>query len=206
MFENLDVNFLFRRFLEPWYNSEVRKARGHVGIKPDVERWAAPGTSAAAAMPISEEGQKLVREQIDGMLEAAIKDWELQYGLKGSPDLTWIERFDAYLDAARLKKLVRDSDPRAFTNPYVVTGCEFGVILGTILISMNPRLAWLYDWPYWESGIYDANTGLRIHVFHWSFKRLSSYGLNDGYRLKIIAALNLLDGRVNTRETAPGVK
>ena len=60
-----------------------------------------------------------------------------------------------------------------------------------MLQALEPRLSWLYDWPYWESALYDQETRSRINVFHWAVKKMSEYGVEDGLTDKLNACRTL---------------
>ena len=74
----------------------------------------------------------------------------------------------------------------------MVLCCEFGAVLGHTLLGLTGRTAWLPDWPYWESAIYDCTSGYRVNVFHWAIKKLSDYGIDDGYRAKLLKCAELI--------------
>jgi hypothetical protein len=52
---------------------------------------------------------------------------------------------------------------------------------------------WRLDWPYWDSCLFDPKTGTVIAVFHWAIKKLSEYGVDDGYAAKTKACLQFLE-------------
>jgi hypothetical protein len=126
------------------------------------------------------------------MVEAARGDWPGYLPVAGEPSLAWIEAFDDYWTATRVHALLGRSDPTNFANDLLVTSCEFGAVLGHVLREAVPRLDWLPDWPYWESGLLDVASGYRINVFHWAIKRFSEYGLEDGYGAKVGKCIELV--------------
>lgn len=71
--------------------------------------------------------------------------------------------------------------------------CEFGAMLGAVMRSLQPRLFWSPNWPYWESSLIDPASGSEIPVFHWAIKKMSSYGWDDGFAEKTEACLAMLD-------------
>ena len=75
----------------------------------------------------------------------------------------------------------------------MVICCEFGAILAHVMISLQPRLEWYYEWPYSESAIFDPDNGYVVPPFHWAFKKMSEYGIDDGFALKIEACLKTLE-------------
>ena len=80
----------------------------------------------------------------------------------------------------------------AFNNDYLVLCCELGSVIGTVMQGLEPRLTWLYDSPYWESALYDPQTGSRLNVFFWAVKRMSEHGPDDSIADKIRRSLELL--------------
>ena len=55
-----------------------------------------------------------------------------------------------------------------------------------------PRLAWIPSRPYWETSIFDAETGNIIPVFHWAIKKFSTYGIDDGFAAKLQVCVQML--------------
>ena len=54
-------------------------------------------------------------------------------------------------------------------------------------------LDWIIEWPYWESSLFDNKTGHVLAVFHWAIKKMSDYGIDDGFAAKTKACLQLLE-------------
>ncbi len=136
-----------------------------------------------------------VSQRLATMLEAAQNDWSGYLYLSGEPDLRWIEIFDEFHDRTKIQQIISRSDPQDFSNDYVITCCEFGAVLGHVLISLQPRLQWHYEWPYWESGLFDPKNGHLIPPFHWAIKKMSEYGVDDGFAAKIESCLEILDSK-----------
>lgn len=82
----------------------------------------------------------------------------------------------------QVSSVIVNSDATDFSNEFIVLCCEFGAVIGYAMQALAPQLEWLCDWPYWESGLLDTESGYRINVFHWAIKKSSSYGIDDGYR------------------------
>lgn len=129
---------------------------------------------------------------ISSMLEAARMDWPGYLPVSGDIDLGWVRAFDEKYDARYLSALLQRADAASFGNELIIACCEFGAVLGQVLQSMRPSLIWAYDFPYWDSWLYSSEKGLMINVFSWSMKKFSSYGVNDGYGDKLIAAANMV--------------
>ena len=126
------------------------------------------------------------------MYEAAIGDWPKYLNLPSKPGIEWIDAFDLHYRTDRVESLIQRSDATEFSNELLVTVCEFGAVLGNTLIACDDSLNWIADWPYWESAVYDATSGYRINVFHWAIKKFSAYGVDDGYRAKLLACTELV--------------
>jgi hypothetical protein len=151
------------------------------------------GKNSANSSPLPTSKQSDSSERIATMLTAARSDWSRYLHLTGDPDLRWIETFDEYYDRDHIEKIISKSDPREFSNDYVVICCEFGAVLAHVMISLQPRLEWCYEWPYWESAIFDPQNGFIIPPFHWAIKKMSEYGVDDGFAAKIEMCLKSLE-------------
>jgi hypothetical protein len=185
---------LFLKYFDPWYTDAGRKRRPFKGTFPDImQNPALIGCSQMDVSRVNVEMQEKVLDQITKMVEAARGDMPDYLKLDGDIDLRWIDAFDRYADRARIKDLIQHSDPKKFTNYYLVTCCEFGAALSHVLRASQPRLVWRLDFPYWDSSLFDPRTGTVITVFHWAIKKMSEYGVEDGYAAKVKACLQLLE-------------
>jgi hypothetical protein len=126
------------------------------------------------------------------MRKAAEGDWPTFLQVREPMDVTWVESLDTHYDLTRVKELVGRSDPADFSNDYLVTVCEFGAVLGSVMRDSLPRLVWLPSWPYWESSIFDAKTGNVVPVFHWAIKKFSTYGIDDGFAEKLQVCVQMM--------------
>ena len=108
-------------------------------------------------------------------------------------NLDWIEAFDQHYDVQKIQEFIDSSDAEDFSNDYVVACGEFGAVLGHVLQTLQPRLIWHYEWPYFESALADPISGNMIPVFHWAVKKMSGYGWDDGFAAKVQVCLQILD-------------
>ena len=185
---------LFLKFFNPWYDDAGRQRRGFKATFPDVlQHESFVGLSQAQASCIIEAGQQRVLQQIDGMVDAARHDWPQYLAVGGQLDLTWIEAFDHHYNRSRIHGIIDSSDPSDFGNDYIVLCCEFGAVLSHVLRQEQPRLIWRLDWPYWDSSLLDPKTGTAMPVFHWAIKKMSEYGVDDGFAAKTKASLQFLE-------------
>lgn len=184
---------LFLRFFDPWYDDVWRKWKGFPATRPDLlNADQLVGCSGFEASPLQEEPQLKVAQMIRTMLEAAQGDWQRQLELVPPVDLNWVRVIDTHFDRTRIQQLIDASDPADFSNPYLVTCCEFGVILAQVLQEECAELEWMYAWPYWESALFHPPSGTVIPVFHWAVKKMSEYGFDDGFAEKIQACTQIL--------------
>ena len=184
---------LFLRFFDPWYEEANRKRRGFESTFPDVmQQESFIGLSQAEASWLPETWQQNVMRSIDGMVDAAHGDWGEYLSVADEITLEWIDAFDRYYDRNRIHDLIERSDPSDYGNDYLVTCCEFGAALSYVFRGVQPRLIWRLDWPYWDSTLLDPKTGTCVTVFHWAIKKLSEYGVDDGYAAKTKACLHVL--------------
>lgn len=184
---------LFLKYFDPWYTDNDRRRKVFKATRPDMlQSKSLIGVKQTDARSMPENLRKKVLEQIDDMLEAAQGDWPKLMSLQGEVDLTWIKTFDNYYDRERIAEVIARSNPATFSNEYLVTCCEFGSVLGHVMIQLLPRLYWYSDWPYWESSLLDPHTGRLIPVFHWAIKKMSDYGVDDGFDAKVRACIGIL--------------
>ncbi len=137
-----------------------------------------------------------MRDQIGVMVEASQGDWARYLSVKGKPDLAWIDAFDRHYDRSAIRKVIDSSDPSDFENDYLVLCCEFGAVIGHVMIETFAELEWVFDMPYWESFVYHPPSGTEIPVFHWAVKKMSEYGVDDGFAEKVAACLQMLKERM----------
>jgi hypothetical protein len=188
-----DADEMFRRYFDRWYDEETRELKSFEATRPDV--LTSPsyvGRSVAELCPVNDEAAADSMQRIQRMYKAAENDWANLLELRPPIDLGWVASFDAYYDRSRIEELVLDSDPADFSNTYLVTVCEFGAVLGAVMRDLLPRVAWLASWPYWESSIFDSQTGKIVPVFHWAIKKFSTYGIDDGFADKLQVAIAMM--------------
>jgi hypothetical protein len=185
---------LFLRFFDPWYDDAGRQRRGFKATLPDVlQHDSFIGLTQTQASCVTEKAQHDIVQQIDGMVDAARQDWPTYLPVTGDINLDWIDAFDRHYDRDRIHEVIDRSDPSSFSNDYVVLCCEFGAGLSRVLRDAKPRLVWRLDWPYWDSSLLDPETGTAIAIFHWAIKKMSEYGVDDGFRAKVKACLQFLN-------------
>jgi len=188
-----DCDALFLRYFGPWLSEQDRKRRVYDATRPDVEHLSCPAELGAFEVsPLTPESQTGSAQQIHEMFAAATEDWKGLLGVDGTPSLDWLREFDHHFQRRQIQRTINRSDPHQYDNDYFVLCCELGSVLGTVLQALEPRLSWLYDWPYWESALYDQETRSRINVFHWAVKKMSEYGVEDGLTDKLNACRTLL--------------
>jgi len=190
----LHCDELFLQFFDHWYDDKDRKRKGFKATRPDfLQTPSLIGLSQREASPLDDEGQNQVLHRIETMVEAARNDWPGYLDVSGELNLDWIDSFDRYYNKGKIAGVIKRSNPEDFSNDYVVLCCEFGAALGYVMLSMQSRLAWHLEWPYWESALLDPKTGTVIPVFHWAIKKMSNYGWDDGFAKKTEACIQLLD-------------
>jgi hypothetical protein len=155
-------------------------------VRPDIARCAAPGTPASELSSLTPESGRKVIEFLRGLASAAS-------GAPGKVDLAWIQGFDAFYDREKIAKMLEAANPSDRTNPYAMTCQGFAAALGEVLIASMPGCEWLPDAPMWESAIYDPRGGCRINVFDWAVKKLSEYGVDDGYAMKVKVCVGMYE-------------
>ncbi|MEO6910409.1 MAG: hypothetical protein ABI158_05745 [Edaphobacter sp.] len=173
-------NPLFREYFAGWYSKEETERRADRETRPDIETLGLTLEQVKEQSPVTADVGLGVAQRIAAMLDAARKDWKGLLKVTGEPSMEWLSAFDAHFDKQEILDLIIASSPEEFGNDYLVLCCEAGAVLGAVLQEAEPRLQWVYDSPYWESALYDEQTGTQLNVFHWVIRRMSDPGLDDG--------------------------
>lgn len=178
---------LFEKFFSPWYDEEDRPKM----TRPDMFQIAAyegQPLNLDEIQYLSDDYVKELTEHINvTMVDAALNDF--QHIIKSDKlDMNVLDAVDKYYDRTKIAELIKESDPTDFSNSYVVTVCEFGVMLGHLFRQID-GFDWLYSHPYFHSMIVHKDTGFGITVFDWAIKKFSEYGVDDGLVEKFNAAL-----------------
>jgi hypothetical protein len=189
-----DCDELYLKYFDRWCDDESRTRRGFTATRPDMLRDSSlTGLAESEAGIFDEKGRSQILAKIEAMAEAACEDWPEFLSVTGTPDLNWIDALDCYYDRDRIRDILAQSDPAVCGNDYVVLCCEFGAVLGLVMQQLQPRLIWYLEWPYWESALLDPRSGNLIPTFHWAIKKMSEYGVDDGFTAKVRACLKVLE-------------
>jgi len=193
-----DANVLFKKFFSAWYPEDERpvmprpdmyQIEAYKGEPLDLEKiqYLKPGYLAE------------VKELVDITIpDAALNDF--QHIIKASSlDLNVLDAVDKFYDRAKISALINESDPKDFSNSYLVTVCEFGAMLG-YLFNQLEGFGWLYSYPYFNSIIVHRKSGFAITVFDWAVKKFSEYGVEDGFVAKFHAAIDGTNGKFEDEE------
>lgn len=185
---------LFEKFLARWYSPSDQKRKHFEATRPDIMYVdSLVGIPASEIAVIDPDGERESAARIARMLDACRTDWPTYLSLSGEIDEHWIAAFDDYYDPDRIADVISKSAPDDFSNDYLVLVCEFGAAIGHVLQMKQPRLIWLYDWPYWESSLVDTRSGAIVPTFHWAVKKFSEYGVDDGFAEKIEMCLRVIE-------------
>lgn len=192
-FKLRDADQMFMQFFDRWYDDECRQVKGFPATRPDmIQVPEFVGQSAQTISLLSDKADSEVLARIETMCEAAMQDWPIFLPVREPINMEWIDCFDRHYDVNRATELACRSDPLDFSNDYLVVVCEFGAMLGRVMIHELPRLQWRPSLPYWESALFDSVTGYVIPVFHWAIKKFSTYGIDDGFKAKAKKCLKIM--------------
>jgi len=177
---------LFMKFFDRWYDDGDRKRKIHKATCPDVASCMVKrGTPASSLTPLLGDTLLKVSDQVDRMIEGARHDWSQDFGAKDPVSLKGLAAFDKHYDARQIQGVIARSDPQDFSNDYLVLCCELGAVMGAVLRQLRPDFEWVWEWPYWESYLYDSDARDQFKVFHWAIKKMSGYGVDDGLEAKL---------------------
>jgi hypothetical protein len=190
---------LFVKYFSPWYNEEEKPKM----TRPDmyqIQVYKGQPLDLNKIQYLTTEYLEEVKTLInDTMTKAVLEDFSFIHK-SDTIDLDLLDSVDKYYDRTKIYKLIQESDPKDFSNPYLVTVCEFGVLLGQLFRELE-GYDWLYSHPYYHSMIVHKDTGLGITVFDWALKKFSEYGVDDGFVGKFHSAVNNINrlGRENNK-------
>jgi len=176
---------LFASYLAPWYpDAYFRKT-----TRPDmfvISGYEGRPLNLESLQYLSDDRLQIEKDQIDCMAVAALTDYQ-----SISPSTTFtldlLNAVDQFYDRPKIANLIKQSDPKDFSNDYLVSVGQFGVMLGKLFEGID-GFGWLYSQPYFNSIIVHAPTGFGITVFDWAVKKFSEYGVDDGFAAKFHAA------------------
>jgi len=192
-----DADTLFLRYFDRWYSDADRERKQFPTTRPDVMQYSEDEVSAVLEMHgLSEEDAAQALDQVGTMLDTARRDFPTYLKIREPVDISWVDAFDQYHHRKRVERLVNRCAADDFLNDYLVITCQFGAVLWHVFSSTLPRLEWLPGNPYWECALFDPRSACVIPVFHWAIKKMSSYGIDDGFAEKLMACVRLLDGEV----------
>lgn len=191
-------DILFARYFSLWYDE---------GDRPKMTRPDMYQIAAFQGVPLDIDNiQYLPKDhlpEVDTMLnvtmtKAALKDFQYIYETDNIT-LELLDAVDKFYDRGLIAELISASVPAEFSNQYLVTVCEFGVLLGQ-LFRQHEGYDWLYSHPYFHSIIVHQDTGFGITVFDWAVKKFSGYGVDDGYVAKFHAAVEAINEHVKHKD------
>ena len=188
-----DADDIYSRFFDRWYDDDDRQRKGFSHTRPDMMAGYRPGLKASEISRLTVDSQSEVLRRITRMFDTARTDWPRFLPVSGQVTEDWIQASDDYYDAERVRSTIDNSDPSDFSNDLIIAVCQFGAVLGQVLLQTQPRLEWVAEWPYWESSLYDPISGNVIPPFHWAIKKFSGYGVDDGFVPKLRMCVELLD-------------
>ena len=140
---------------------------------------------------LTNEGLNETKKIFEKMRESYKKDFQ-NFKEFEELDLDVIEAVDKGLGKQEVKELISMSDPKDSDNQYLLVVCEFGLALGDLFVKTG-KFKWLYSYPYFHSIVVNPETGQAITVFDWAVKKLSSYGIDDGFKWKFLKVMELIE-------------
>lgn len=184
-----DCDPLFKKFLSPWYPEKERPKM----TRPDmyvIAGYEGQPLDLDSLQYLNDETLIQTKAQIEEMIQAALADYQ---DIINSDKLSInvLDAVDKYYDKKKVIDIVRQSDPKDFSNLYLVNVCEFGAMLG-FLFNESEEFGWLYSYPYFHSIVVHKKTGYGITVFDWAVKKFSGYGIDDGFAAKYFAAIEAI--------------
>jgi len=182
-----DCDDLFVKYLSPWYIEYERPKM----TRPDMYEIAGfegQPLDLDTLQYLPDDLLENTKKQIETMAESALVDYQ---GIVKSDklDFSILDAVDKFYDRSKIAQIIKDSDPNDFSNPYLISVCEFGATIGYLFNELE-GFYWLYSYPYFHSIIVHRDTGFGITVFDWGVKKFSECGVDDGFVAKFHAAID----------------
>ena len=183
-----DCNDLYVKYVHKWDDNPEHTI---LIVKPDMLQSFNPDTDFSTLVDSTDEGYLEIKQQIETMISASRQDLQ-ELSKFTTFNLDAIDKLDKAIDRQYIKDVIEASKVDDHSNPYLISIIEFGCALAETMENEIGGFVWLYDYPYWESTIVHKKTGFEIPVFHWAIKKFSDYGVDDGFKDKILALKNNL--------------
>ncbi len=184
-----DCNDLYVKYVHRWDDNPDHKI---LIVKPDMIQSYEPDTDFLALEDSTDEGYIQIKQQVDAMMSASKQD--LQELVKFNDyNLEIIDKLDKAISEEYIKGVLDVSDENDDANHYLISVIEFGCALANTMENEIGGFVWVYDYPYWESTLVHKKTGYEIPVFHWAIKKYSGYGVDDGFKDKLIRLKEILE-------------
>jgi hypothetical protein len=177
---------LFEKYLSPWYDQEDRPTM----TRPDmyvISVYNGQPLDLEKIQYLPDDLLAYNQKQLQTMAEAALGDYQ-HIMQSDTLNLAVLDAVDKYYDRKKIADIISKSDPKDFSNDYLIEVCEFGAMLGHLFARVD-GFGWLYAHPYFHSIIVHRDTGMGITVFDWAVKKFSEYGVDDGFAAKFHMAL-----------------
>ena len=188
---------LFVKYLSPWYPEDERPKM----TRPDIYVIAAYEGQTLDLDTLQYLPEKLLeqtKKQIQTMTEAAFGDYQ-EIIKSGKLDFSVLDAVDKFYDRQKIAEIIKESDPKDYSNPYLISVCEFGATIGHLFNELD-GFDWLYSYPYYHSIMVHRDTGIGITVFDWGVKKFSEYGVDDGFVSKFHAAIEEINEHKNDKK------
>jgi|SRR5690554_3433371 len=188
---------LFVKYLSPWYPEDERPKM----TRPDmyvIAAYEGHPLDLDTLQYLPDELLEQTKKQIRIMTEAALGDY--QAIIKSDKlDFSVLDAVDKFYDRQKIAEIIKESDSKDFSNPYLISVCEFGATIGQLFNELE-GYDWLYSYPYYHSIIVHRDTGFGITVFDWGVKKFSEYGVDDGFVAKFHAAIEGINEHQNDKK------
>jgi hypothetical protein len=178
-----DCNDLYVKYVHRWDENPEHKI---LIVKPDMLQSYDPDTDFASLVDSNDEGYIQIKQQVETMVLASRQD--LQELVKFEEfSLETIDKLDKAINRQYINSVIDASSEDDNANQYLISTIEFGCALAETMENEIGGFVWVYDYPYWESTIVHKQTGFEIPIFHWAIKKYSEYGVDDGFKDKILS-------------------
>jgi hypothetical protein len=177
-----DCNDLYVKYVHKWDDNPEHKS---LIVKPDMVKSFKPNTDFSVLIDSTDEMYVVMKQQVETMISASQQDLQELARFKEF-NLETIDKLDKVIDRKHILGVIERSDVNDDGNEYLISTIEFGCALAETMENEIGGFVWVYEYPYWESTLVHKKTGFEVPVFHWAIKKYSDYGVDDGFKDKIL--------------------
>lgn len=160
---------LYTRFFASLISEEVLQRRPFPLLYPDAFDF----HTKLRTLIRDESALCAERDKKSEFAAQAWSDLNRVFGICSTGEIRDVDAIDTAFQRQLLEKVVRRSEPGDQESEYCSLVCEFGALIGDLIVHSDDRCEWFFCWPIWDSCVRREDLDRFFPVFHWCIKRFS---------------------------------